>query len=160
MKILIRTVSKISLLHPILWLKSPEGWFHQRPLAALVHVWIPWIPEMRPSPEVIRVSGDAKKPAEKWPPKLTYYTMTWIWVPNWACRPCCPLRKISNEAKVLSNHQVKISAVLCCIAILCMRVCTVCNTSKVLHKYLMNEFFMACCSRQTKYFWKKLFKNL
>ena len=28
------------------------------------------------------------------------------------------------------------------------------NESKVLHKYLMNEFLVACCSRQTKYFWK------
>ena len=31
------------------------------------------------------------------------------------------------------------------------------NESKVLHKYVMNEFFVACCSHQTKYFWEKLF---
>ena len=29
------------------------------------------------------------------------------------------------------------------------------NESKVLHKYVKNEFLVACCSRQTKYFWKK-----
>ena len=34
------------------------------------------------------------------------------------------------------------------------------NESKVLHKYVMNEFLVACCSRQTKYFWEQLFQNL
>ena len=32
------------------------------------------------------------------------------------------------------------------------------NESKVLHKYVMNEILVACCSRQTKYFWENLFK--